>query len=288
MVCAFITLLSMVGTSWVKDHPSLVKGLLIALPLGAIGCFIFWLCTAPRKVDSSPSLNKGSLIGGDNLGKQSSAGRDLIDSSTHVEGDYHYHASPTGRPTPTPSDPPKITLPSLAIRRAWQQVVYDASPGLWRVASQGDTNYSLMLLLWVANPLPETRGAHGTNLSNLVAHIKIEHYITVQITNSYWVDELSNLVELRAGSERAIVVGQFINDDIFGSYENPYAPDYEPYFSVPFRELGTRRDIKLMKRDSASPIDIRVSIVDSSSNQVIDFRRLRIHLPARITEMLDE
>jgi hypothetical protein len=48
MACALITLISMVGSQWVKDHPGGSEVLGVVLFIGCAGCFIFWVSTRDR------------------------------------------------------------------------------------------------------------------------------------------------------------------------------------------------------------------------------------------------
>ncbi len=174
----------------------------------------------------------------------------------------------------------------IEIRREWRNVIYEASPGIWRLATPDDPRGLMMLLVWVNNPYPETKGVSGTSLSDIIAHVKIENYEAAQVTKAYWLEEFNNRIDLGCGSERAVIVGHFGNGS-FVSYENPYSPEYRPYFEVPYRELGEARAVHLIERNP-SIINIRVSIVSSASNEVIEYGKLKIHLPARITELVYE
>ncbi len=174
---------------------------------------------------------------------------------------------------------------SLGIRREWRDVIYDAVPGSWRLANPNEMGSLSMLILWVDNPYPQKKGARGTSLIGLTANIRIANYEREQVPKAYWLEQRSNTVDLECGSERGVVIGHF-KDKRFVSYENPYTPQYQPTFDVPYRELGNARSIELIG-GSSSIISIRVTIVESSSDKVLDQRELRIHLPAGITELLD-
>lgn len=71
MACALITLISMMQTQWVKDHPIGSERLGFALLAGAIVCFIFWIATRDKpQAPPATDTNSGAKAGRDNLGTQ--------------------------------------------------------------------------------------------------------------------------------------------------------------------------------------------------------------------------
>jgi hypothetical protein len=87
MACAFITLISMTGTQWVKDHPTGTMWLGVALLVGSIFCFMFWLATSEKRQAVPNSNNSGNFAGRDNLGAQISGsivGNDALEKILKV------------------------------------------------------------------------------------------------------------------------------------------------------------------------------------------------------------
>jgi hypothetical protein len=68
MVSALLTLVSMTGTQWVKDHPRGVLALGLALLLGAVACLVFWSLTNEKK--PAHLTNEGAFAARDNKGTQ--------------------------------------------------------------------------------------------------------------------------------------------------------------------------------------------------------------------------
>lgn len=176
----------------------------------------------------------------------------------------------------------------LVVRREWRDVIYDQSPGVWRLADPGEVGGSPTLLLWVENPIQQMRGARGTDHFGLIALIRVEHYGTMLIPRAYWLDATDNTIDLRSGFAHAVVVGHFSKGNLnFVSYENPCGDStYNAAFAVPFRELGNAQNIRLSRHEAI--IYIYVSIVISTSNEVIECAQIKIHLPTGITELVHD
>jgi hypothetical protein len=71
MVSALITLISMTGTQWVKDHPKGTWGVGVALAVGSVGCFIFWIATReghPSGLSGSIGAVAGRNVNGPQIG----------------------------------------------------------------------------------------------------------------------------------------------------------------------------------------------------------------------------
>ena len=186
-----------------------------------------------------------------------------------------------------PQETPKITAskepisivpetnstPIFEVRYEWVNLVYELSPGYWRIAQSFDQEVKRSLIAWFTNPLPG-KGQKIVSNSILYAHLRLKSYtsnVIVQIPSSYWIGQMGYQVNLGSGHTEGVILGSVEWQD-FAAYTNHYAhagPHHS--FDVPFREKGEKKIVHTSDR-----FTIDVSLVDIQSACVVEHRRVDV------------
>jgi hypothetical protein len=190
----------------------------------------------------------------------------------------------SGVPGVARQEPPP-SLPPLIISRQWRHTVYDPMRKGWRLAISESEPSEKTLLLWVENEFP-SKGSNRRDVADIFAYIKVQQFESARVQRAYWLEMADNHVNLESGRKLAVIVGQ-LEPGAFVMYDNPCTAKFEDPFGVTgFRPLTPKVRLPLILREGDTrPVEIWVSIARLSSNEVIDCRKIAIHLPSGLTEM---
>ncbi|MDR3797748.1 MAG: hypothetical protein P4K93_06325 [Terracidiphilus sp.] len=256
MAAALITLISMMQSQWVKDHPTDAQRLGIALLVGAIVCFIFWM--AMREEQPSTAIkNEGNFVGRDNNGK-------LIG---HVE---HYHEAEKDKLSPIQTKPD--VAPGFTIRPRVTHIVYELSPGCWRECPQDSKEATRALVVDVMRDVPPP-GPPTKHSVLVLAILKFSSVGTEQIPRAYWIDRQDYRASFIVGHKESLVVGTY-EEPYLASYTNPrFGELMEDQFPIlPVRQLGQRTIM------AAIPFTLEISLWDWYANSTIQQNKVAVEI----------
>jgi hypothetical protein len=264
MACALITLVSMMQSQWVKDHPAGAEKLGIALLIGAIACFIFWTVTSEKQ--PTPAINnEGNFVGRDNSGKMIG----------NVENYYE-----AGKDKPSPIQPQPEIAPTFTIRPRVAYVAYELSPGCWRECREDYQEAKRALVIDVMRDVPPP-GPQANHSVSVLAILKFTSIGSEHIPRAYWLDRQDYRASFLVGHKECLVVGTY-EAPYLASYTNPqWGELMEDQFPiVPARQLGQRTVMP------AIPFTLEISLWNWYANSTIqqntvavEFQETRFLIP---------
>jgi hypothetical protein len=197
MACALITLISMMQSQWVKDHPTGAQRLGIALLIGSVACFIFWMATR-EKQQGTAIKNKGNFVSRGNSARMIQAGV------------VNYHEAPVSPIVVQPSRPepiPRISF--LGPRKIWVKMNGQRY-------QEGGPGSTLGAVIEIANELAREGEPESPPVREIAAQLFFcdagGH--SGRVDRAFWLDRYENTVDLDSGESKAIVLG-FFKDDLW-------------------------------------------------------------------------
>lgn len=241
MACALITLISMAQSQWVKDHPTGTERLGIALLIGAIACFIFWMLT--REKQQTPAIKSNSnFVGRDNTGR-------MINAEV-----VNYHEAPASPVTPPPSPPAPISRISfLGPRKIWVEMKGQR----WQEGRYGSV---LGAVIDIANELARPGEPESPPIREIAAQLFFCDDAagnSGRVDRAFWLDRYENSIDLDSGESKSIVLGFFKDDSWLYCWNK--RKDLPVYYS---RTIASKR-----------------SLAESLSRPITDCRTLPLTAP---------
>jgi len=253
----------MVSTQWVHDHLSVVHGIMVALLVGSISCFGFWLLTTdpPTKVD--PSTKPSAPLPVETKEQRT---RDVNGNLLQADK-IEYHEAPA----PVPSYQVNKFVekkPVLAISEhsGHEYLTYEPAEAIWNIDGKGQR----MLVVPVANPIPEDSNGESIKARRISVRLvfRFETHVVMDIERAYWVGESANEIELIGGKKKNVLVG-FPRKGEWCSYENTHDTSYTT------SDWGGRRSWRNPPTEKSIPfpegssLQFEVSVLYTSGNGAV-------------------
>ncbi len=250
MASALLTLVSMVGTPWVKDHPTGVLCLAVALIIGSVGSFAFWIFT--REKQPSSLANEGNFAGRDNLGKQFYA------------KEIHYHEAAAVAPPLSSQPSMEMTKPVQIVSIEIGQIrIFKArfDRNGWQVDRDGPI---LLAVVEVVYRLP-VPGKRATNIVPSIAaslwYRNTVGFPAKYVSKAYWLDHPANVIDIPLGETRWVVLG-IQEQNQWKIFENPYS-------QVPVAaNIAHTWDIPFIDDDQFNHFSIELNLFSSLTGEV--------------------
>jgi hypothetical protein len=253
------------------SHTPVVFWSMIACPVIAGACFIFWFLTSHgkpllEKVQTTYGAN--SSVGGS--GNSMTAGRD----NKQIKAKNYYEAAPAA-PPPPPQEQPEVgkTKLDFDVKAEWVSLVYENAPGRWRKSIPSDPSPRRSFIVHFTRNEPP-KGGKTTTAISLVSILKFTYSTgSEKVSRAYWLGRNNYQIDFEAGHQEAVVVGS-CEGPLFSSYLNKFASDgSNEYFASPVRGLGDR---KVMH--TAGPILVRISLFDVYANTTVEVKEFEISI----------
>ena len=204
------------------------------------GSFFFKSPAAQNGIEQSVKT------GGDSLGSQYAAGRDL-----------HYHEAPKfpqTKESPVKAEHHSRVEPRYESSWDWISLKFNTLIGRWEIGQSGEKS----LVVWFTKAIPPM-GQKLKPTNPVACHIQFVGSTANQVSRAYWIDRFENVSPIEIGKKAGVVVGTLTNGNLlFSSYENPcsFVPDHP--FGNRSKLLGT-----LVGLPAVGEFKIELSLIDT-------------------------